>query len=184
VNIKWISPGIAVYLFFGANTNPAKICMKLSAWEKRGRSRKLRWRMRFLKYGFRFHNRTLWSNRVTQIKQRFSMDQIISEPESKTFRCVEPEPNVWVPAPQRWREEDDHCWDFYGTVWRNCCAIATGTLRSSWPSKNKFEEKLLLEAEKSAPWNKSWETRLTRDFAIMNCRRANGRILWIGTRTP
>jgi len=35
-----------------------------------------------------------------QIIQWFSQDQIILEPEPKTSRCLDPEPENWVPAPQ------------------------------------------------------------------------------------
>ena len=47
------------------------------------------WWSRSLKFGFRFHRRSLWGKRVYPILQWFwfSMDQIVLEPEPKTSPC-------------------------------------------------------------------------------------------------
>jgi len=60
------------------------------------------------------HSSSLWGNRVVQITQcfQFSMEKswnrspklldVGAGAGAKKFRCLEPEPVIWVPAPQPW----------------------------------------------------------------------------------
>ena len=54
------------------------------------------------KSGFQFPGLSLWGRQVVQIMEcfLFSMNQIVLEPEPKKIRSLEPEPEIWVRAPQ------------------------------------------------------------------------------------